>query len=176
MARKPALVGMVPQTMASRTKHGIRFFRVLTPTGPTKLNNRPRMCIGARIDTTAAVASMLRFAFVHRPPIFCGPARAFSSNRAQTRWIQCTNPSSPRPTARLSPGERFLLVDSCALLIPEKVGATKLAQVGVSGGALREGQYIRRLARWLANNPAEEGLPYPELVGGSRDDVSCDVI
>ena len=53
-----------------------------------------------------------------------------------------------------------------------KVGATKLAQVGVAGGALREGQYIRRLARWLANNPAEEGLPYPELVGGSRDDVS----
>lgn len=42
----------------------------------------------------------------------------------------------------------------------------------MAGGALREGQYIRRLARWLANNPAETGLPYPELVGGSRDDVS----
>lgn len=52
-----------------------------------------------------------------------------------------------------------------------KVGATKLAQVGVAGGALREGQYIRRLARWVSKYPAEEGLPYPELVGGSRDDV-----
>ncbi|CAM9958832.1 unnamed protein product, partial [Hapterophycus canaliculatus] len=52
-----------------------------------------------------------------------------------------------------------------------KVGATKLAQVGVAGGALREGQYIRRLARWLSKYPAEEGLPYPVLVGGSRDDA-----
>lgn len=42
----------------------------------------------------------------------------------------------------------------------------------MAGGALREGQYIRRLARWLSNSPAEEGLPYPVLVGGSRDDVS----
>ncbi|CAN0325381.1 unnamed protein product, partial [Ectocarpus fasciculatus] len=50
-----------------------------------------------------------------------------------------------------------------------QVGATKLAQVGVAGGA-REGQYIRRLARWLAKHPADKGLPYPVLVGGSRDD------
>lgn len=56
-----------------------------------------------------------------------------------------------------------------------KVGATKLAQVGGAGGASREGQHIRRLARWLAKNPAREGLAYPVLVGGSREDVRLEL-
>eukprot|EP00903_Cladosiphon_okamuranus_P013113 g12231.t1 len=69
------------------------------------------------------------------------------------------------------PSTRDLCLQLLANVTRVQVGATKLAQVGVAGGALREGEYIRRLARWLANNPAEGGLPYPELVGGSRDDA-----
>ncbi|CBJ26795.1 conserved unknown protein [Ectocarpus siliculosus] len=69
------------------------------------------------------------------------------------------------------PFMRDLCLQLLANVTRVQVGATKLAQVGVAGGALREGQYIRRLARWLAKHPADNGLPYPVLVGGSRDDA-----
>eukprot|EP00752_Nemacystus_decipiens_P013017 g11515.t1 len=69
------------------------------------------------------------------------------------------------------PSTRDLCLQLLANVTRVQVGATKLAQIGVTGGASREGQHIRRLARWLANNPAEEGLPYPELVGNSREDA-----
>ncbi|CAM9787286.1 unnamed protein product [Scytosiphon promiscuus] len=69
------------------------------------------------------------------------------------------------------PFMRDLCLQLLANVTRVQVGATKLAQVGVAGGALRQGQYIRRLARWLCKYPAKEGLPYPALVGGSRDDA-----
>lgn len=43
-------------------------------------------------------------------------------------------------------------------------------------GGSKEGQYVRALARWLADHPAEDGLAYPALLGGSRDDVREDLV
>lgn len=49
------------------------------------------------------------------------------------------------------------------------MGAEKVAQVGA---ASREGQHLRKLARWLVVHPAEEGLGYPDITGGDGSEVS----
>eukprot|EP00904_Undaria_pinnatifida_P006211 jgi/Undpi1/271/HiC_scaffold_1.g00267.m1 len=120
---------------------------------------RPEIRQAAAATAVAASASKAGVALLHQ----CGAVKWLCRISGDVGMMEAVSDEACLPAMR----------DLCLQLLANvsrvQLGAEKVAQVGVAGGA-REGQYIRKLARWLALHPAQEGLPYPALVGTSRED------